>query len=149
MKDFTDRFVLLSAYLDGEVDPAERQQVEAWLREDASFYRLYQQQLKLSRSVQALPVPQSAPTDLVIKNVLFALEHQQRQQKRHLLSWGMVGATVLALVGSMVMVSNSSRLSPAGSQATGAVQSIIPSEEPLMIALEKPVVPLPNALYQP
>ncbi len=36
-----DRFELLSAYLDGEVIAAKRQQIEDWLRNDPGVQYLY------------------------------------------------------------------------------------------------------------
>lgn len=55
-----DRFELLSAYLDGEVTPQERRQVDGWLRADESMQCLYARLLQLRQQMQAMPVPSSA-----------------------------------------------------------------------------------------
>ncbi len=52
-----DRFELLSAYLDGEVTVALRQQVEEWLRTDPETQCLYARVLKLRPLWVAMPVP--------------------------------------------------------------------------------------------
>lgn len=46
-----DTFERLSAYLDGEVTAAERQQVEAWLATDSEAQRLYQRLLNLRQQI--------------------------------------------------------------------------------------------------
>ena len=53
------RFELLSAYLDGEVSPAERQQVQQWLDTDPEIQQLYVKLLRLQQSVPRIPVPSS------------------------------------------------------------------------------------------
>lgn len=57
-----DRFELLSAYLDGEVTPQERRQVDSWLRADESMQCLYARLLQLRQQMQAMPVASASPS---------------------------------------------------------------------------------------
>ena len=94
-----DRFELLSAYLDGEVTAAERQQVEAWLDSDADVQRLYKRLLKLRQGIQSLSLHSSEQprhslkqsTEQTIEQVL------RRLDRRPKLSWIYGGATAAVL----------------------------------------------------
>lgn len=50
----TERFELLSAYIDGEVSDQDRLKVEQWLASDADIQRKYKAQLKLSQALKSL-----------------------------------------------------------------------------------------------
>jgi anti-sigma factor RsiW len=52
-----DRFELVSAYLDGEVTAAERQQVEEWLLSEPAVQRMHAQMLNLRLEIEAMPAP--------------------------------------------------------------------------------------------
>lgn len=54
---------LLSAYVDGEVTPEERRQVEEWLRHDPEAQRAYRQLVEVRELLRRLPV-RPAPRDL-------------------------------------------------------------------------------------
>lgn len=55
--DKRDRFELLSAYLDGEVTAAERQQIEDWLTTDPVVKHLYARVLKLHQGLRVTQMP--------------------------------------------------------------------------------------------
>ncbi|MFN3926519.1 MAG: anti-sigma factor family protein [Pseudanabaenaceae cyanobacterium] len=140
-----DKFILLSAYLDGETTPQETAQVQLWLRSEPEFYQLYQQQLRLRQALRSLPVPQAMPPETMAKQVLFRLEYAQRQK---FLSIGGAVAVVMAVAGVFLAISSSHRSTPEITPVMVQSVSPTPQEEPLMIALETPIVPLPNALGQ-
>lgn len=145
MNSMEEKFVLLSAYLDGEVTPAEQAEVEAWLQGDSQAYQLYQQQLRLRRAVQALPVPHATSADVLVQQVLGQIERQQRQQQKRMVGIGGLVTLLAVVVGGLAMIDHNNRLAPSLTQAT--VPATSPQrEEPLMIALETPIVPLPNAV---
>ncbi|MGL5075931.1 MAG: anti-sigma factor family protein, partial [Waterburya sp.] len=52
----TDNFELISAYLDGELSPTERYQVQQWIDEDPQMKRLYHRLLALQGEIQSLEV---------------------------------------------------------------------------------------------
>lgn len=129
-----DRFELLSAYLDGEVTAAERRQVEDWLANDPDSQRLYGRLLKLRMGVQTIPVPAAQqPVEQTIEQVY---QRMHRRSRRSTVVWG--GSAIAALV-------------------IGAISTVLPTRqflqiaklpaqiEPLMVALNDPVVEIPKA----
>lgn len=75
-----DRFELLSAYLDGEVTPQERRQVESWLRADESMQCLYARLLQLRQRMRSMPVPAAASSaDDIAKGVCKQLDRRSRR----------------------------------------------------------------------
>jgi hypothetical protein len=141
-----DRFELLSAYLDGEVTATERRQVEDWLAHDPTVQRLHSHLLKLRQGLQNLPVPSSPQS--VQQTVDRVLNHVDRRPQMRLF-WG--GAAIAALfVGALMTVVPGDR-SPVPQIAQSPQQPVqLPSQpettaEPLLIALDKPLVAIPKA----
>lgn len=137
-----DRFELLSAYLDGEVTPAERRQVEEWLRYDAATQQLYGRLLKLRQGIHTLSVPVSREsTDRIATQVLNRVERRPKLT----LVWG--GAAIAAVflgffvnlpaVGPMAtqQIASSPLADDSGSTA---------DSERLMIALDRPIIEIPD-----
>lgn len=124
------KFELLSSYLDGEVSPEERAQVEEWLRSDAELALCYRQQLRL-QELWRVPVS-NVPASTSIHATWDYI--QKRQQQRW---WGralaLVGVCLLSVGGVFV------------SQKYSWQQA---QEEPLILALEQPLLPMPKALLQ-
>ncbi len=142
-----DTFELLSAYLDGEVTAAERQQVEAWLATDPEGQRLYQRLLILKQQMQALPVPVTpCPADHLAAQVI-----AKANRPRRLWVLGSAGATLAASLVAMftglipnpfpslpVAVTSPARLEPAPSPLP-----IEPTGVGLMLSLDRPPVAIP------
>jgi hypothetical protein len=139
-----DQFLLLSLYLDDEASPEERQQVEVWLKQDAQFRACYAQQVALRHKLRTLPTPPTpvAP-EVFINQVLQTVE--RRSQRRKILGIGALCAGAFTIIGTVLSVANPER-SP---QFNSAVHTVVPTPEPLLIAMERPIVPLPKALNQP
>ena len=55
------RFELLSAYIDNEVTPEERQLVAHWLMHDSTTQQMYQRLLRLRQAIRTAPVPEQPP----------------------------------------------------------------------------------------
>ena len=55
------RFELLSAYIDDEVTPEERQLVAHWLMHDSNTQQMYQRLLRLRQAIRTAPVPEQPP----------------------------------------------------------------------------------------
>jgi anti-sigma factor RsiW len=137
-----EKFELLSAYLDHEVSQEEKIWVEQWLATDESYRRLHQQQLRLRQMLIDLPVPAAAKvnTELMIDQVMAKIE--QRSQRRKW-AWGGIGlaaAAVVAVVGSLFTFNSTPQFSPVSNQFKPA------QEEPLILAMEKPIVPIPKSM---
>jgi anti-sigma factor RsiW len=142
-----DRFELLSAYLDGEVTAAERRQVEEWLTHDPVVQRLHSRLLKLRQGFQNLPVPTPERSMQQTVDQVFA---QVERKPRLSLVWGGAAAVAALVVGALSLVlpgqsplpqvAQSPRTQSAPSQP---VAKNSPSE-PLLVALDQPLVTLPR-----
>ncbi len=140
-----DRFELLSAYLDGEVNAAERKQVEEWLVNDATVQKLHARLLMLRQGFQSLPVPR--PSQTVEQTVEKVFTRIERRPKLSLV-WG--GTAIAALfVGAVTMVSPLSR-PPASQVALRSSQPTVTTPQPnvegdgLLVALDQPVLAIPK-----
>ncbi len=134
----TGRFELVSAYIDGEATQAERRQVQDWLDRDPEVKRLYLNLIKLRQSVQVLPVP--APVQPVQETVQKLFRRLDRQRHRRIV-WGGVAAAALILAGLSSLIFRDRTYSP---QMATVPEVQTPSER-LMIALNGPVVEIPEA----
>lgn len=140
--DLDHRFELLSAYLDGEVTAAERQQVQHWLDTDPEFQALHARMLEVTKGIQNLPVPAPAlSTQQLSERVFRRLERRQRLSRVILLGGGAIAALMVGAVTSLL--GNKSNI-PAIAYF-GSEESPIVREEPLMIAINEPVVEIPKA----
>ena len=144
-----ERFELLSAYIDGEVTETEEQLVEQWLSDDVEFRRLYQQQMKLRQSLIDLPVPVAAnssakkETEIMIDLVFAEIDKRSQRRKWKLAGIGISVAAVVGVFGSMFTFNSSPQFSP----VANSVKSPAPvAEEPVLIAMEEPLVPLPKSM---
>jgi anti-sigma factor RsiW len=148
-----DRFELLSAYIDGEVTVAQKEQVQQWLNEDSNFQQLYQRLLKLNQGFQSLPTPVATQSPQQITNTVFAKMEQHRWQR--ITFWG--GTAIAALAVGVISVLLPENRTPVPKMAETPVKvettTPIASNEvegaSLMIAVNRPVVPIPKAPEPP
>ncbi len=144
-----ERFELLSAYIDGEVTDAEEQLVEQWLSDDINFRCLYQQQLKLRQLLIDLPVPVAAhssaksETDVMINRVMAEIDKRSQRRKWKLAGIGISVAAVVGIFGSLFTFNSSPQFSPVANSIKSPAQV---KEEPILIAMEEPLVPLPKSM---
>jgi anti-sigma factor RsiW len=139
-----EQFELLSIYLDQETSPDERQRVEHWLSSDPHFRAVYQQQLQLRRAFLSLPTP-PVDRDRVMEQVMARV--QGRSPRRWL--WSSVGAaclTAVTVAGSLLMPPLPAPRLDMGRQY-GEPTPI--AQEPLRLAMERPIVPMPPLVPQP
>jgi anti-sigma factor RsiW len=139
-----DRFELLSAYLDGEVSAEERRQVEQWLLDDPSVQQLHTRLIALRQAFQAMPVPVSdQPVDHTIANVF---EQVDRRSRFRWIWGGAVAAAAVALGVVVSSLSGDRGFVPQVAQSPQQPQTEqVRSNEPLLIALDKPLVTIPKA----
>jgi anti-sigma factor RsiW len=136
-----DRFELLSAYMDGEVSADERRQVEDWLEHDPTVQRLHARLLKLRQAFQTMPVPIS--DDRAVQQTVDAVLARVDRRPPLARLWGgiaiaavAVGAMTVAFVGGNPFEQQMARQAP---EVPATVQ-----EEPLLVALDKPLVSIPE-----
>lgn len=135
-----DRFELLSAYLDGEVSPVERQQVEAWLATDPQVQRLYKRLLNLRQGLQTMPVPASTRSAEQMATQVFSRLDNRRRQRA--VTWGgaAIAATFIAAVSGVFVDSR-----PFAPKFAQSPEPAVENSEPLMIAINKPLVNIPKS----
>ncbi len=98
-----DSFELLSAYIDGELTPAEKEQVQTWLDCDPEFKQLYTQLLALQSQIQNFVAPTSKKSTAEITAGVFHSIDRHRRRRRRLV-WGgsAIAASVIATVSGMI-----------------------------------------------
>ncbi len=145
-----ERFELLSAYIDGEVTNTEEQMVEQWLSDDIDFRRLYHQQIKLRQLLVDLPVPVAAnssvraETNVMINRVFAEIDKRSQRRKWKLAGFGVSVAAVVGIFGSMFTFNSSPQFSPVANSIKNPATTIV--EEPVLIAMEEPLVPVPKSM---
>jgi len=137
------RFELLSAYMDGEVTPAERRQVQQWLDTDPQFHKLYLNLLKLQNGVQNIPVPPPEKSAKQLSEAVFQVIDRRKHRSR-MVVWGggAIAATLVAVFGSLL-----GNNSPAPQLARYPAPKL--QESDLIIALNRPPVEFEEYLMLP
>ncbi|WP_295618032.1 anti-sigma factor [Chamaesiphon sp. GL140_3_metabinner_50] len=131
-----ERFELLSAYLDGEVTPSERKQVEALLANDIAFQRQYRQMQQIHVAIPRMVVP-SSQSAAALSTGVFAKLDRQRNRKFAWIGGGTIAATFIAAVTGLsgIIGDNSPQLQFAANKAN--------TPAPLMLALNDPILAMP------
>ena len=133
-----DAFSLLSAYIDGEATPEERRQVNQWLDNDPEVKSLYLHLLRIRQNLQQMPVPQSSASTAETVERFFWLLDQRRRRNMAKMGLGAIAALfVAALLGLVPGV-------PSVTQLAKSSDNNMESQQ-LMIALNRPIVPIPKA----
>lgn len=130
-----ERFELLSAYLDGEVTPTERQQVEAWLSHDPAFQHQYRQMQQIHQAIPRMAVPSSQSAEALSAGV-FAKIDRHRHRKLSWMGGGAIAATLIATLTGL------------GGLFSGSNQQLqfankVKTPAPLMVALNDPILAMP------
>lgn len=125
-----ERFELLSAYIDQEVSTAEKLQVEKWLKSDSNYHSQYQQLLQVKKLLLDLPAPNSeCQVNKVITKITV------RSQRKIAVGIAAI-ALVIASFGSVFTI-NRWKVAEDSSR-----------EEQLILAMEEPIVPMPESLQR-
>ncbi len=153
----SEKFELLSAYLDGEVSTIERRQVEEWLASDTELQQTYQQMLTLQSGLKTMPaVPPSMPTEQLVSQVMLRLD----RQKPKAWVWGGLGTAAALLIGALsgLLSGNQGGMLKMSNQPQPQTPSVAIPQQPdtsatvamqsgdaktLMIVLERPPVAIP------
>lgn len=133
-----ERFDLLSAYIDNEVTSVERQQVQYLLDRDPEFKKLYAQLNALSSGIQNVPIPVSQTSHRELSQQVFQKIDRQSHFKRiSILTGGAIASMFVGAGFSFLTGFNSAKLEMATTQS-------IKGSEPLMIAINEPLVQIPQ-----
>jgi anti-sigma factor RsiW len=133
-----DAFSLLSAYIDGEATPEERRQVNQWLDNDPDVKSLYLHLLRIRQNLQQMPVPQSSqPASETVERFFWLLDQRRRRTMLKMGGGAIAALFVAALSGLVPGV-------PSVTQLANSSDNNVESQQ-LMIALNRPIVPIPKA----
>ncbi len=91
-----ERFEQLSAYLDGELTPAQKREVEQWLHNHPEARRQYQHLMQFSDQFRQTPVP---TTTVNLDTVVLQAQGQMYR------TWGSVGTLMVAVSGILLWFS--------------------------------------------
>lgn len=135
--ELTDRFELLSAYIDGELSVTDKNLVQTWLNEDPQLRKLHCQLLALQGQIQHSTVPSSEKSTAEITTAVF--ESLDRQRHRRRLVWG-GSAIVASLLAALSLIPGSSqwRMAESGEDRATPVM--------LAVALNKPAIDIPKGI---
>lgn len=132
-----DRFELISAYLDGEVTPDERQLVLGWLRDDPDVRCLYNRLLTLRQGLRDDLRVAPCDVDVTLSGVFRSLN-----QRFQLITMASAG---VAVIGLLNLLSGGLGSSSFGSSQVFSRWTLMPDNESLHIALDQPAFPIPDA----
>lgn len=137
----TDRFELLSAYLDDELNGRERQQVRQWLETDPEFEQIYKQLLELRQRMQNISIPATKPSAEQLSERVFQ-SISRRRHKRKL--WTITGGAIAAAFMASVVGFWTNGEGGIFQLATSSQKNNV--SKPLMVAvsLDKPAVTIPK-----
>lgn len=134
----TDNVELISAYLDGELSPAEKAEVQSWIDLDPELKAVYTSMLTLQSQMQNLKAPASTRSvEEITNNVFQSLD----RRRRRIWLWGsaiaasaIAGITGITGIGGRMQVARTPNLR--GNQADLVM---------LAVALNKPAVNIPKS----
>lgn len=128
-----EKFELISAYLDGEVTPLQRKEVEALLETDPVARHLYQRLLKLHSKFQKIPIASTLePVNQTIKRILEKVEGRSR--RNFVLVSSAVTGLCIAVISGFISITRFPIVKLAN----------IPDSQAVQIALNEPVIEIVN-----
>lgn len=131
-----DRFELLSAYLDGEVTPHERQLVNSWLAHDPTAKCLYNRLLRLRQGIKSSPIESTCPAEDTLAGVFSGLNRRFHKTC-------MAGAGALA-IGVLGFLSGVFGPHQSLMRLAGAPSDSLAHGDVLQVALDEPAFPIPQ-----
>lgn len=148
--DNAEQFALferLSAYFDGEATPEECRAIQELLDTNEAIKRQYLHLHQLRQGLQAMPVPASESPHRLEKRVLARLD---RSRAKVVSLWGGGAIAALFIAGVMAQMPRTNQPEIAQHQPvpTTVPTAVTPTptngEEPLIVALNRPVLQIPK-----
>jgi anti-sigma factor RsiW len=138
----SDSFELLSAYIDGELSPYEKAQVQTWLDADSQFQRLYLRLLTLQGQIQHLKAPSSQESTAKITTGVFQSIRHRRRRK---LVWGVSAIAVSAIATFIAIIPGFSKLTLSPDLAKVISPDRTSSPVMLAVAVDQPAINIPKS----
>jgi anti-sigma factor RsiW len=141
----TNNFELISAYLDDELSPTARHQVQKWIDEDPQVKQLYHKLLVLQGQIQSLEAPPNQKTVGEITEQVFHSLDRQRHRRWILLAGSAIAASCLATITGLIPGLMPSSLQLAQSPNSRELVPDVASEQGMLaVALNKPAINIPK-----
>lgn len=140
-----DRFELLSAFIDGEVTAAERKQVQELLATDPEMQRLHSRLLMLRQGLQKLPVPVAETTTQQTAQQVFSKIDRRRNLRTVIWGGGAIAALFVSALSGIIFPGTQSPLGNFAANSIDPQKQEVASEQPLMIAVNRPLLDIPKA----
>lgn len=135
-----DCFELLSAYLDGEVTPQERKQVQEWLDCDPEIKKIYLQLRRLHNDLENLAAPTTnTSTEQISAKVFQSIDRSQRKRRTLVWSGGAIAALCVAALSNLFSVNSPTFKVVQSPQQDSANQTLM-----VAVAVNKPAVRIPK-----
>ena len=137
-----DSFELLSAYIDGELSPGEKRQVQLKLDRDSEFKQLYINLLTLQGQIQHSVAPPSEKSIEEITTEVFESIDRHRKRRRKLF-WGgsAIAASVVASVLGLVPGFAPLSMKMARVNSPNAISNSVM----LAVAIDRPAIDIPKS----
>lgn len=147
-----ERFELVSAYLDGEVTPSQRREVEKLLATDTVTKHLYYRLLQLRLDFQRMPMPPTTESVEVTVDKVFE-KIDRRSKRTFVLAGGAIAAICVAIVSGIVSATRSPMTQIAEAETVHIalnepVMEIV-SPNNLMLTINEPVFQIPKTTVTP
>lgn len=140
-----DRFELLSAFIDGEVTAAERKQVQDLLVTDPQMQRLHSRLLMLRQGLQNLPVPAPETTSEQTAKQVFSKIDRRRNLRTFIWGGGAIAALCVSALSGLLFPGSQSPLGNFAANRIDSPKQEVATEQPLMIAVNRPLLDIPKA----
>lgn len=138
-----DNFELLSAYIDGELSPSKKRQVQDRLDRDPQFKQLYTNLLTLQGHIQHSVAPPSNKSIAEITTEVFKSIDSQRKWRQKLF-WGgsALAATLVASVSGLVpgLTPLSIKMAEVNSP------NVVSNSVMLAVAVDRPAIDIPKSV---
>jgi anti-sigma factor RsiW len=136
-------FELLSAYIDNELTPSERDQVQGWLDQEPKIKNIYTRLLTLQGQMRNSQVPEGEKSATELSARIFQKIDRSRIHQRRLI-WGgsAIAATFIAAISGIIPGIGSSSLEMADSSRSNLA---ISDSIMVAVAVNKPAVKIPKA----
>ncbi|MGB3512707.1 MAG: transcriptional regulator [Microcoleaceae cyanobacterium] len=147
-----ERFELVSAYLDGEVTPSQRREVENLLTTDTVTRHLYHRLVQLRSEFQRMPVPPTTePIEVTVDKVFEKID--RRSRRTLVLAGGAIVAVCVAVVSGIVSANRSPIMQLAEAETVQIalnepVMEIV-SPNNLMLTINEPLLQIPKVNIAP
>lgn len=137
-----DRFELLSAYIDGELSPSEKNMVQTWLDRDSDFKQLYIQLMALQGRIQNSVAPPSEKSlDQITAGVFDSIDCHRRRRRQ--LIWGGSAIATALLAGISAIVPGKT---PFSAQMAKIETNPTSHLVMLAVAIDQPAINIPKSV---